>query len=217
MISSMRNFWMWAGFPFVAPLLLFACCLAIESLHPLVRLWGYPIQTLLVGGLLFLLKDRLPSLRPTCWIGSGLVGGVVFLLWIGLDPWLTDRANWVPYDPAPAGALAPVLIAFRWIGAALVVPVVEELFWRGFLMRWLIQDRFYLIPLGRYTHTSFIVTTAFFSSIHGPEWALAVPAGLLFGFWFVRTRSLGDVIAAHAICNALLGTWVIWRGAWNFW
>ena len=34
------------------------------------------------------------------------------------------------------------LVAVRWIGATLVVPVMEELFWRSFLMRWFQRTQF---------------------------------------------------------------------------
>jgi CAAX prenyl protease-like protein len=96
------------------------------------------------------------------------------------------------------------------------VPVMEELFWRGFLMRWLIQDDFTKIPLGTYKPFSFFTTTAFFAVEHGAEWPLAVFVGLIYGTWFVRTKNLGNVITAHGVTNLLLVFYCLVRNDWHF-
>ena len=77
-----------------------------------------------------------------CWAVA--VGLAVFVLWIHLDaPWMTlgeATATFLPLDAE--GRIDCALVAVRWIGAALMVPVMEELFWRSFLMRWIQRPGF---------------------------------------------------------------------------
>jgi CAAX prenyl protease-like protein len=220
--SIRPNIWGWRGsaWPYVLPFALFSLFLGLETLFP--REAVYPIKTLLVGGVAVWAWKKL---TPILWekvAGACGVGLLVFVLWVVLDPWVVERAGeqggfdawrwsaaW-PWSPA-------WLIGFRLVGATLVVPVMEELFWRGFLMRYLEREDFQKEPLGRYTPKGFWGTTLAFTLAHGAEWPLALMAGLLFGAWFVWSRSLGSVILAHAVCNLALGLYVIQTGQWRFW
>ena len=143
---------------------------------------------------------RLPSLKPAAPLVSVVIGVVAVVIWIGLDPYLVHYDQPLigrnPFLLYPAGE-AWVLFGFRVAGIAICVPILEELFWRGFLMRWLIKEDFTSVPLGTYQHVSFWVTTAFFASVHGAEWPLAVVVGVIYGGWFVRTKSLGSIMLAH--------------------
>jgi len=123
----------------------------------------------------------------------------------GLDPFTLYPA---------AGAWA--LFACRAAGIALMVPVMEELFWRGFLMRWLIRDDFTTVPLGTYQPLSFWVTTFFFASVHGVEWPQGLVVGVIYGAWFVRTKSLGSIMLAHGVTNLLLAFYCLATGQWHF-
>jgi CAAX prenyl protease-like protein len=206
-------------YPYLAPFFLFGIFLSLESLHPLVVYAVYPVKTFCVGILILTLLPRLPSLAVSSWGGSLLVGGIGFALWAGLDPlWVKhgDHSGFNPYHFGE-GSMAWGLMAFRLIGAVLVVPVMEELFWRGFLMRYVIAENFEGIALGTFRWGSFIITTAAFASVHGSQWSLAVVVGVLFGGWFVWRKSLGDVIVAHAVTNLALGLYVIRTGKWYFW
>ncbi len=120
-----------------------------------------------------------------------------------------------PFQLYPAG-WAWTLFAFRAAGIALCVPVMEELFWRGFLMRWLIQDDFTAVPMGTYTPYSFWITTALFAGVHGAEWPQGLVVGLLYGAWFVRTKKLGDIMLAHGVTNLLLTFYCLIAHDWHF-
>ncbi len=109
-----------------------------------------------------------------------------------------------------------MLFAFRLAGITICVPIMEELFWRGFLMRWLIQEDFTSVPLGAYQPFSFWVTTACFAMVHGSEWLLAVGVGILYGAWFIRTKSLGSVMLAHGSTNLLLALYCLITNDWHF-
>ncbi len=102
----------------------------------------------------------------------------------------------------------------------MIVPVVEELFWRGWLMRWLIDGgKFTRVPLRRLWHrsTSFWNVALLFASEHGTYWDVGLIAGVIFNFWMVRTKSLGDLILAHAVTNSCLSAYVVAAGKWEYW
>jgi catechol 2,3-dioxygenase-like lactoylglutathione lyase family enzyme len=103
-------------------------------------------------------------------------------------------------------------------GSVVLVPPVEELFWRGWLMRWLIRpDNFHAVRLGAYSHYSFWTTAILFAAEHGPYWDVGLIAGVLYNWWMVRTRSLADCTVAHAITNGLLAVYVLYAGHWQYW
>ena len=231
--------------PYVAPFLLFMLFLmAVDGFLPDQHYLLYPIKIALVTCTLAWYWRELPSLRPTSPGISFILGVVGVVLWIGLSPEAmrldalietaynrgvfaiglgssqadVDRISPIGRDPFqlyPAG-FAWLLFAFRVAGIALVVPIMEELFWRGFLMRWLIAEKFTEVPLGTYTTFSFWATTVCFSLVHGPEWPLAVVVGVIYGYWFVRTKSLGNVMVAHGVTNLLLAFYCLISGDWHF-
>jgi CAAX prenyl protease-like protein len=212
------------AFPYVLPFFLFGVFLFLEGLHPLAIYVVYPAKTIVVGASLFLLRRRLPDFNLQRPIAAVWAGVLVFILWVGLDPLLVRHQlplrGFNPFRifPGPGTwSLSGSLIFFRILGATLVVPIMEELFWRGFLMRYFINENFKSVPLGTYRPFSFFVTTAFFASVHGPQWPLGIVAGLIYGLWFVRTRSLGSVMLAHGATNLLLGIYVLATDRWYFW
>lgn len=207
------------AFPFVAPFVLFMIFLALESIHSSAVYVLYPIKTVAVGLLILSLLSRLPSFdlkRPALAVSAGIF---VFTLWVGLGPLIPMGKMEGGFNPFlfESKETAWGLVAFRILGASLVVPVMEELFWRGFLMRYLIQETFEDVPLGTYSHVSFWVTTLLFASVHGPLAPVALVTGIIYGVIFIRTKSLGDVMLAHGITNLLLGLYVVNTGKWYFW
>jgi CAAX prenyl protease-like protein len=107
-------------------------------------------------------------------------------------------------------------VAVRLVGLALVVPVAEELFWRGFLARWLLGPDWQTRPVGQFTPVSFAIVTLLFTLAH-PEWvAAAVYCALLNGlaYW---TRDLWNCVVAHAVSNLVLGGYILTTGDWKLW
>lgn len=205
--------------PFVAPFFVFMAVLSVESYFPDQHYTTYPIKTILVAAVIAWYWRSLPSLIPAAPLLSIGVGIVGVVLWVGLDPFLVHYDQPLigrnPFQLYPAGE-AWVLFGFRLMGITLVVPVMEELFWRGFLMRWLIKEDFTSVPLGTYQPLSFWVTTACFAAVHGSEWPLAVGVGVLYGAWFVRTKSLGNIMLAHGVTNLLLALYCLITHDWHF-
>jgi CAAX prenyl protease-like protein len=205
--------------PLVAPFFLFMVFLGVESYFPDQHYVLYPIKIMMVVAVLAWYWRLLPPLTPAAPMLSVAVGILGVVLWIGLDPILVhyDRPliGRNPFQLYPA-VCAWWLFGFRLAGIALVVPVMEELFWRGFLMRWLIKEDFTSVPLGTYQPFSFWITTACFAAVHGPEWPLGVVVGLLYGVWFVRTKSLGSIMLAHGVTNLLLALYCLIANDWHF-
>jgi CAAX prenyl protease-like protein len=120
-------------------------------------------------------------------------------------------------------SLKPAEIGSQWIlfwrtlRAVTIVPIVEELFWRGWLMRWLIQPDFQRVRLGTYAPVAFWVTAILFASEHGPYWDVGLATGIIYNLWMLRTRSIADCILMHAVTNAALSSYVIAGSQWQYW
>ena len=109
------------------------------------------------------------------------------------------------------------MLALRLLRSFAIVPIVEELFWRGWMMRWVIDPDFEKVPLGTYSARAFWIVAILFAAEHGPYWDVGLAAGILFNWWMVRTRSLGDLILAHAVANLSLSAYVVAAGKWEYW
>jgi CAAX protease family protein len=104
----------------------------------------------------------------------------------------------------------------RTLGSAIIIPPIEEVFYRSFLYRYCVRTDFQNMPLNRFHPTSFIVIALFFGMVHF-QWIGGVLFGLMMQALVLRKNRLGDAILAHAITNFLLGLWIYYKGAWQFW
>ena len=168
------------------------------------------------------------SFRVRHLFGTLAVGTVVFFLWILPDQLIAGWRDSVIFQNGLTGRVESsmtvemrhdsIVVGLRFVRAAVIVPIVEELFWRGWLPRWLDRmDDFRAVPLGRYTTFSFLGTAVLFALEHGAFWDVGLVAGLIYNWWMVRTKSLGDLILCHAVTNALLSGWVVLGGQWQYW
>ena len=212
---------------YVAPFAAYVGLLALGRLVSVAPLVVHAARLLIVLAVILAWSRRFLSLRPTSTLASAAVGFAVFLIWIGPDLLFQYRHSWIFENTLTGRAatdLAPALehdrffLTIRMLTTAGLVPVLEELFWRGWLMRWLIDSRdFQKVPLGTYSTMAFWVVAVLFASEHGPYWEVGLLAGIVYNWWLVRTRSLADCILAHAVTNAALGFYVITAGAYQYW
>ena len=216
-----------AAYVRIIPFLLFMALLALRGNLPadtgIDLRWLYGLSTLLVGGLLLWWRREYGELTRQNWPTAGELGlaiGVglaVFGLWIVLDaPWMVIGAptNFLPLDAN--GALLWPLVAVRWIGATLVVPVMEELFWRSFLMRWVQSPVFETVDPRRVGVKAIVLSTFVFVLAH-TLWLAAAVAGLAYALLYRQTGKLWVAVIAHAVTNGVLGIWVVRTGNWSFW
>ena len=215
-----------ASLSYTAPFLLFVGLLALERALGLNPLWAYPLRLTATLAALAAFSRSVLNFRLSLPAASVVIGLLVFVVWVGPDLLFQYRRHWLfqnSLTDVTAGLLASSLrhnfgfLAMRIAGSALVVPVVEELFWRGWLMRWLMQRDWQRLPLGAYRAGSFWLVAIMFASEHGPYWDVGLAAGVIYNWWMVRTRSLGDCILAHAVTNAALGFYVVAAGQWQYW
>ena len=95
---------------------------------------------------------------------------------------------------------------------------MEEIFWRSFLLRFVIDEHFERVSFGKFTWPSFaIVALAFTFSHSRADWLAAFVAGALYNVVAYRSRSLASCVLAHAVTNLLLGFWIMQTQQWGFW
>jgi hypothetical protein len=121
---------------------------------------------------------------------------------------LDDHRFPLRFRPAQPGPIDWLLVAIRIAGAALVVPVMEELFWRSFLMRWIAAPDFESVEPSQLGFKSFVITVLLFGVEHN-LWLAGIVAGAAYSLLYMRHRTLWSPILAHAVTNGLLGIWVV--------
>ncbi|NRR31618.1 CAAX prenyl protease-related protein [Oxalobacteraceae bacterium] len=183
--------------------------------------WLYPVKIgVVLAALVYFWRDY----AELAWTGLGLralaaaivSGLLVFVLWISLDAgWMVIGSS-AGFDPHTDGRIDWLLVAIRLMGAALVVPVMEELFWRSFLMRWLEDPDFANVNPARLKVKAFVVTVILFGFEHN-LWLAGIVAGAAYSVLYMRHRNLWSPILAHAITNGVLGVWVISTNQWTYW
>ena len=201
--------------------------LALHSVLPLPDLTDQILRVTVMTAVLWFIARPVIDLRVRHLISTLAIGILVFVVWVAPDLLIKGYRHFWLFDNAVVGKAATSLsttaitswpvLALRMIRAVIIVPIVEELFWRAWLMRWLIDNDFEKVPLGKYSAQAFWIVAVLFASEHGSYWDVGLAAGIIYNWWMVRTRSLGDLILAHAVTNGILGAYVIAFGKWEYW
>jgi CAAX prenyl protease-like protein len=213
---------------YIAPFLAFIGIMAVEKATGLSTAWLYPIRFLIVTGVLLAFSRAPLAVRPSRFWLSAALGAAVFALWIAPDVlfgpgyrhyWLFQNGVMgAPTSSIPTNLRHSVwFLVLRTASCTLLVPPVEELFWRGWLMRWIIDKEFLKVPLGTYSAAAFWMVAVTFASEHGPYWEVGLAAGIIYNWWIVRTHNLADCIVAHAVTNGLLSAYVLMTGQLQYW
>jgi CAAX prenyl protease-like protein len=215
---------------YTLPMLLFVALLGLSSLLKNIdnrfwlssaEYWIYPTQTIFCGGLLLWFRRAYSFQRLMRPIFVVAIAVVVFLLWISPQAFFGFAAREAGFNPDIFSA-NPVLywteIVLRFVRLVVVVPFMEEIFWRGFLLRYLIDEEFDRVPFGRFSWFSFVAVTLAFAFSHSKaDWAAALLTGSIYNGVAYRTKSLSSCILTHALTNLLLGLWIMKTEQWGFW
>ena len=184
--------------------------------------WIYPTQTVLCGALLvwFRREYDLNGLRHAGF--AMLIGIIAFIFWISPQALFGFLPRTEGFNPVSIFGNQGVLywpeIVLRFARLVVVVPFVEEIFWRGCLLRFLIDENFERLPVGTFSWFSFSIVTLGFALAHSPaDWPAAVVTGALYNGVAYRTKSLSSCILTHAVTNLLLGLWIMSTKQWGFW
>lgn len=191
---------------------------------PQLVFYLYPVKILVVAGLLLSyrghyseisLKDLSRYSTSFLSIASGLL---VFVLWIRMDWTLSSAHGPRGYNLLllNEGSMRVILGGFRVVGATIVVPIMEELFWRSFLMRYISDRKFDSVPIGTFSLPSFLITVLLFGVEH--DYLVAgMMAGVIYNLLIYKTRSVAQCILAHMVTNASLAWYVLAAGRWDYW
>jgi len=202
----------------------FAASQGLFALTATTLYYLYPLKAVVVAALLFHYRRAYTELnvkdlaRIPVTLAVVLSGLLVFVLWINMDWVFSPAATPQGFNPTllPGTAVQLTLTAFRIFGAVLVVPLMEELFWRSFLIRYIDDHDFERVPVGHFSWPSFLITVVLFGLEH--HFILAgMLAGILYSIVLYRTRSLAQCILAHAVTNLALALYVVSSGKWYFW
>lgn len=213
---------------YIAPFVAFIAVMSIEKATGLPTAWMYSFRVLATTAVLLAFSRQQLAAPPTRLLLSAALGAAVFALWVGPDVIFGPgyRHSWV-FQNALTGAAASSIpaglkhsfwfLALRTASCTLLVPPVEELFWRGWLMRWIVNSDFRKIPLGTYQASAFWLVALMFAAEHGPYWEVGLATGIIYNWWMVRTRNLADCIVAHAVTNGLLSAYILSSGQFQYW
>lgn len=228
---------------YIVPMAIFLLFTQVGVTWPDYFPHSYVAKTLIVPVALAVLWRYYTKIQWTH-LGLGVIVGVVGLFqWVYFDKLVIMGFEWAhahggfldwvpvygkipisgvgdvfnPFEKLGSPAMAWSFIALRWACAALVVPVMEELFWRDFLWRTMIAPAdFKLAGIGERDTKAVWVVALIFATVH-IQWITAIVWGLLIAWLLIRTRSLGACIVAHAVTNFLLGAYVLWSRDWYYW
>ena len=184
----------------------------------------YPHQTLVCAGCLIYYRKFYSFQWPKrLWEWGVTIGIAVLVLgiWISPQEIFRHEPRLEGFDPTLLKD-SPVAywttLAFRFLRLVVVVPFLEEIFWRSFLMRYIVADDFEKVRPGTYTSASFGLVAFLFALAHaGPDFWPALACGVLYNGLMLMTGSLGACVIAHAITNLLLGIYIMKTGQWGFW
>jgi len=214
--------------PYVAPFALFLLLTSLESASHLPLSTfpiTYTVKIVLVGGLLIALRGYFPEARPGGggWAAATALGLVLFFLWIAVDkhtPHFAFLGARTAYNPSREIATTGGIVFFlfvRFLGLVVVAPIIEELFYRGFLLRIVTDlDDFRRVPVGTFSALALLVNVALFSLSH-PEWLAAAIFALALCLLLRWTKNLFACILAHGVTNLLLGIYILHTSQWQYW
>ena len=184
----------------------------------------YPLKAISVAALLYSYRDHYGELclkdllKGKTTAAICLAGVATFIIWVSIDWTISVTGEPKGFNPMllTEGPVRLVMSATRVAGAVLVVPLMEELFWRSFLLRYLVDPEFESVPIGSFTWGSFFFTTVLFGLEHHLFLA-GMAAGAVYSVILYKTRSLAQCVLAHAVTNLALALYVLYTGKWYFW
>jgi CAAX prenyl protease-like protein len=215
---------------YVSPMVLFSALLGLNSLLKKIgsapwlnsaEYWIYPAQTILCGGLLLWFRREYNFHRLRQPLFSVSTAIFVFLLWISPQAFFGFESRTAGFNPDTFSASSAqywTAVVLRFGRLVAVVPFMEEIFWRGFLLRFLVEEDFERIPFGSFSWFPFVAVTLAFGFSHSKaDWLAAFITGALYNGVAYRTKSLSSCVLTHAVTNLLLGLWIMKTKQWGFW
>ena len=225
-VKQCRKF---SDIPFLLPLMALITGSLLTKAFTVDFQWLYPIPILMSSYFIYCFGKQFKEILIKPSFLSLFIGVVVFIIWVYLVP--VDNAK--NLDFLSNMQSVPISIALLWLlcrifGASIVVPIAEELAFRGYLLprieiwcesffkrntllKFSLRQIYFISAL-----LSLVITSVLFGVLHSDILAGSL-AGFGFGVAFLVRRKLVDAIVAHALTNALLAMDVIYFGNWSYW
>jgi CAAX prenyl protease-like protein len=222
-----------AIFPYVIPMFGYLLLTTLEGYLPTGAdgrpspIWyplAYAAKVVLVAGMMWACRSTWRDLSPRPSLRAlalaVVLGVLVIVVWVGLDGYYPKfaitgtRSAFDPHVLPPVARWA--FVAVRLVGLVVLVPVFEELFWRSFLIRWLVSDDFTRVPIGRVTPLAALISSIIFGLVH-PEWLPGVLTGFAWAWLVWYSKNLTACVVSHATANLVLAIYVLATGDWRFW
>jgi len=189
--------------------------------------WLYAVKVVVGAWLVWEMRAFVPEMRWSfSWTAVGM-GILVFVAWVGLDPFYpknnllftdTEDSIWNPFARFGEGSvIAWSLIVVRIFGMTIIVPPLEEAFYRSMVYRYIVKYDFTKVALTHFDGVALGLSALLFGFAHF-QWLPGILCAVAYQWLVIRRGHLGDAITAHAITNFLLGVYVVWKGgeAWKF-
>jgi uncharacterized protein len=219
-----------ASIPWVLPFAVFMVLLAAVKPLGIPQPWEALGWLVIVTGVILAISRGVlaESGWPKRWLASTLLGVAVCAMWVAPDALVPGwRSHWL-FNNSIVGTAKSSLdsaaqqdVVTLWLRAAratLLVPILEELFWRGWLQRAIDRwEDFRAQPLGQMSSLAFWGTAILFASEHGSYWEVGLLCGIIYNWWMIKTKSLSDLILVHAVTNGCLSLFVVVTGRWEYW
>lgn len=211
-----------AGQPLLAaallvPLLVWLGAGMISATVPGQPLWAAAAALAVTAAALWAYAGTYRRLRWAWSWRSIAIGVVVFLAWMALVGTDAERdADQAEALAAMGGGAAAGWIAMRLAASILIAPVVEELAFRGYLLRKIIAADFAAVPEGRLTWLSLLASSAAFGLLH-ENWLAGALAGAGYAAAQTDSRSIGGAVVAHAVSNGLIAVVAVFGQRWSLW
>lgn len=222
--------------PLMAPYMAYLLLLMFNDAFPTSLRWvAIVLHTVLAGYVVWLFRNHLPPMgKPH--VAIAVVAGLIAAWgWVagqhavnGVIIWRHDLGGPLPFYPGEFKAYDPhvdysgtafwVYVVAKIGRACTIVAVVEEIFWRGFILRAFVKwDRYETVPWGRFSWQAMILSSLLSVIQHPNNWVVSIGCWLLFNALFYWKKSLLCLMITHAVTNLALYIYVVRAGDWQFW
>ncbi len=203
--------------PFLAAVAVGMVTAAFIAQTEIASVGAYGLRIFAAIGALLLLRRGLRDVDWSFSWSSMALGAAVYGIWILLLRSDASATRPTMFDSAMTPMLVAVSVAIRLIGYVFVTPIIEELAFRGFLLRRVVSSDFQHARFRPFPWVGIAISAVSFGAFHGSNWISGIIAGLVYAIAFARTGRLGDSIAAHATTNGFLAIHVLLTGNWAAW
>ncbi|WP_347989952.1 exosortase E/protease, VPEID-CTERM system [Methylomonas sp. AM2-LC] len=179
--------------------------------------WLYPLKVLISAAVLWYFRDVYRKYSLDVSYQSVLIGLFVFVLWWMLVPFsASDDEKFAMVLFAQPEQIGYTWLLFRFLGATITVPIIEELAFRGYVITKLVDQNFEKVTPGQFTWLSLLGSSFLFGILHG-QWLAGFLAGICYALALYRRGQLVDAVIAHLVTNLALAIYVVATQHWSLW